>query len=81
MKPRDAKFIAELPPGAERRVWDDRILVCAPNEPPYFLNEDGSKETLTIEDLPGTVCVIWGSTSLDPSFAALLEAPTPGDSE
>lgn len=76
MKPRDAKFIAELPPGAEWRVWNDRILVCAPDVPPYFLNEDGSKETLTIEDAPGTVFVLWGSTSLDPSFAALLAAPT-----
>lgn len=80
MKPRDAKFIAELPPGAEWRVWNDRILVCAPDVPPYFLNDDGSKETLTIDGEP-VVSIIWGSTSLDPSFAALLAAPTPGDSE
>jgi hypothetical protein len=65
------RFVAELPEGAEWRVFNDRIIVCAPNEQPYFQNDDGSREYLKIEDVPGVVHVLWGSTSLDPSFAAL----------
>lgn len=46
------RYVAELPAGARIATFRDRLVVCAPDAPPYFLNEDGSREEITFSDVP-----------------------------
>lgn len=51
-RPPGIKFVGEIPAGSDWRFVGGRLVIAGPSHAPYFLNDDGSKETLSMARAP-----------------------------